>query len=68
MWVKPGDIRCADEEDGAIVVIPQQRLRAVVDLLPILKSASDGVLEDVRNGLSLPEAVQRHPDFYSNYK
>ena len=67
-WVRPGDILCADEEDQAIVVIPQERLRAVIELLPMLKLASDGVMKDVQNGLSLPEAVQRHPEFYSNYK
>ena len=67
-WVKPGDILCADEEDQVIVVIPQERLRAVCELLPALKEASDRVIEDVKNGLSLPEAIQRNPDFYSNYK
>lgn len=67
-WIKPCDILCLDEEDQAIVVIPQDRLRAVFELLPTLKEASDGVMKDVQNGLNLPEAVQRHPEFYSNYK
>ncbi|KAK6382285.1 hypothetical protein LTS17_004172 [Exophiala oligosperma] len=66
--VNPGDILCADEEDGAVVVIPKAQLQAVYKLLPVLKRASDGVLADVQKGFSLPEAVQRHPDFYSNYK
>lgn len=67
-WVRPGDILCMDEEDGVVVVIPQERLLDVFNLLPILKEASDGVMKDVQNGLSLVEAVQRHPNFYSNYR
>jgi regulator of RNase E activity RraA len=68
LWIKPGDILYADQEEGVAVVIPRDRLTEVLELLPILKEASDGVTEDVRNGLSLPEAVKRHPTFYSNYK
>lgn len=67
-WVHPGDILCADEEDQVIVVIPQERLRDVYKILPVLKEASDRVIEDVKNGLGLPEAIKRNPDFYSNYK
>ncbi|KAH8690553.1 ribonuclease E inhibitor RraA/Dimethylmenaquinone methyltransferase [Talaromyces proteolyticus] len=67
-WIKPGDFICADEEDQVIVVIPREHLRAVYELLPTLKRASDRVLEDVERGLSLPEAFERNPDFYSNYK
>ncbi|KEF60386.1 uncharacterized protein A1O9_01946 [Exophiala aquamarina CBS 119918] len=65
--VRPGDILCADEGDRAVVVIPRDLLQNVLDLLPKLKDASDNVLEDVRNGLTLPDAVKRHPNFYSNY-
>lgn len=68
VWVRSGDILCADEEDRVVVAIPQERLRAVIEILPILKEASDGVLADVRNGLGLPEAVLQHPNFYSNHK
>lgn len=68
VWIRPGDILCADEEDTAIVVIPQSRLGDVVELLPVLKEASQRVLKDVSNGLSLVQAVQRSPNFYSNYK
>lgn len=68
IWVTPGDILCADEEDQVIVVIPQERLHAVFELLPVLKEASDRVIEDVRQGLSIPEAVAKSPNFYSNYK
>lgn len=66
--VKPGDIICADEEDEAVVVIPQHLLEDVYKLLPILKEASDRVFKDVSDGLSLVEAVKRNPNFYSNYK
>ncbi|RFU25915.1 hypothetical protein B7463_g10424, partial [Scytalidium lignicola] len=66
--VKPGDILCADEGDIAITVVPGELLEQVFALLPVLKKASDGVIEDIKNGISLPEAVSRHPDFYSNYK
>jgi regulator of RNase E activity RraA len=66
--VNPGDILCADEGDRAITVIPRELLQSVYAMLPILKAASNGVLEDVKNGMSLPEAVSQHPDFYSNYK
>lgn len=66
--VNPGDLLCADEEDGAVVVIPKAHLQAVYEMLPVLKRASEGVLSDVQSGFSLPEAVQRHPDFYSNYR
>lgn len=67
-WIRPGDILCADPEDGVMVVIPRERLRDVMELLPVLKEASDRVIEDVRNGLGLPDAVKRSPNFYSNYK
>jgi len=65
--VKPGDILCADEGDRAVIVIPRELLHKVLELLPKLKEASDNVLEDVRNGLTLPNAIKRHPNFYSNY-
>ena len=66
--VQPGDIICADEEERCVCIIPKDYLSRVVALLPTLKAASDNVLEEVRRGSSLPEAVTRHPDFYSNYK
>lgn len=67
LYVEPGDILCADEGDQAVVIIPQRLLAQVLEALPILKLASDQVLEDVRGGMTLPMAVKRHPDFYSNY-
>lgn len=67
LFVRPGDILCADEGDRAVVVIPQELLHQVLDLLPVLKEASDNVLEDVKNGMTLPDAVKGHPKFYSNY-
>ncbi|KAJ0418325.1 ribonuclease E inhibitor RraA/Dimethylmenaquinone methyltransferase [Aspergillus carlsbadensis] len=65
--VRPGDILCADEGDCALVVIPRAALHKVLELLPTLKEASDNVMMDVMRGMSLSEAVKRHPRFYSNY-
>ena len=65
--IEPGDIMCLDQQDEAIVVIPQNRLLEVYQLLPILKKASDGVLKSVREGATLPDAIKQHLDFYSNY-
>ena len=66
--VKPGDIICADEGDIGFVVIPRSQLTQVFEMLPKLKKASDGVLEDIKNALPLFKATRRHPDFYSNYQ
>ena len=68
VWVKPGDIVVADEIDEALVVIPKEQLQAVYELLPVQKAAADGVLDLVRNGSTLSDAVKKHPDFYSNHK
>lgn len=66
--VKAGDIACVDEEERSVCVIPRDLVTSVLALLPTLKEASLGVLEDVRKGASLVTAIARHPDFYSNYK
>lgn len=66
--VRPGDILVADPGDRATVIIPRHLLHRIYELLPILKEASEGVVNDVRNGLSLPDAIKRHPNFYSNYQ
>lgn len=63
--VKPGDILCADEGDQAVVIIPQERLDRVLELLKVQKVASEGVIQKVKNGARLPDAVRQHPDFYS---
>jgi regulator of RNase E activity RraA len=65
--VGPMDILCIDEEDEVAVVIPHELLQATFDLLQTLKPASDGVLDLVRAGSALPDAVLKHPNFYSNY-
>lgn len=67
VWVRPMDILCIDEGDEVALVIPREHLQATFDLLKTLKPASDGVLDLVRAGSSLPEAVLKHPNFYSNY-
>ncbi|KIX92997.1 uncharacterized protein Z520_11270 [Fonsecaea multimorphosa CBS 102226] len=67
MVVQPGDILYADEKDRAVVVIPRELLEKVVDLAAVQKRASEAVLEKVKNGQSIPDAVRQHPDFYSAY-
>lgn len=66
--VKAGDVACVDEEERSVCIIPRDLLTSVMAILPTLKEASLGVLGDVRKRSSLPAAVARHPDFYSNYK
>lgn len=67
MTVQQGDILCADEGDRAVVVIPRELLGKVVESLAVQKNASEAVLEKVKKGQSIPEAVAQHPDFYSAY-
>ncbi len=66
--VRPGDIICADEMDGVVSVIPRDLLQQFLELMPRLKQASDNVIADVKAGMSLPDAIGRNPEFYSNYK
>ena len=67
VWVQPGDVVCADRRDGVVVIIPTRLLQSVCKELAILKTASEGVMEDVQNGFGLTEAVRRNPDFYSSH-
>ncbi|KAK4554228.1 hypothetical protein LTR86_008756 [Recurvomyces mirabilis] len=64
--VSPGDVLCADEGEGVICVIPNDRLQEVADLLPKLKKADDGVLADVQKGEDFLTALKNYPDHYSN--
>ncbi|KAK5108044.1 hypothetical protein LTR62_008818 [Meristemomyces frigidus] len=66
LTVKPGDIVCADEGEGVVCVIPRDKLQQVVELLPVLKRADDGVLADVRKGVDFATALRNHPEHYSN--
>jgi regulator of RNase E activity RraA len=66
--VRPGDIVCADELDGVVSVIPRDLLPRFLEMMPVLKRASDNVIASVKGGSSLPDAIKQNPDFYSNYK
>lgn len=67
LCVRPGDILCADEGDRAVVVIPRELLDQTFQLLAVQKEASNAVLDKVKAGQSIPDAVRQHPDFYSAY-
>lgn len=59
---KPGDIVFADEGERVAAVIPQDKLHAVMALLPKLKTADDGVLTDVVKGGDLKKAFGENLD------
>jgi regulator of RNase E activity RraA len=65
--VKPGDVMVADEAEMVCCVIPREKLREVLGLLPVHKEADDGLLEDVRGGMGFKEAIGRWPKHYSNH-
>jgi regulator of RNase E activity RraA len=66
--VRPGDFAVLDEAEKGIVVIPKEKLADVAELLPGLKEADDAVLQDVRDGVDLKEAFQRHRGHYVHEK
>jgi regulator of RNase E activity RraA len=66
--VRPGDFAVLDEAEKGIVVIPKEKLAEVAELLPGLKEADDAVLRDVRDGVDLKEAFQRHRGHYVHLK
>jgi regulator of RNase E activity RraA len=66
--VRPGDFAVLDEAEKGIVVIPKEKLAEVAELLPGLKEADDAVLRDVRDGVDLKEAFQRHRRHYVHQK
>ncbi|KAJ4210558.1 hypothetical protein NW767_000832 [Fusarium falciforme] len=57
--VSPGDLAFSDPING-VVVIPQDKVSAVVELLPRLTSADDKVKEDVLRGVTVYEAFKLH--------
>ncbi|KAM5377296.1 hypothetical protein ACJZ2D_005115 [Fusarium nematophilum] len=57
--VSPGDLAFSDPING-VVVIPQDKVSAVLELLPKLTSADDKVKEDVLKGMSVHEAFKLH--------
>ena len=66
--VNPGDILVADEAEQVCCVIPLGQLEAVVNLLPKLKTADDGVLRDVQSGIDLATAFGNWPEHYTRQK
>lgn len=64
--VRPGDFAVLDEAERGIVVIPKEKLAEVAELLPGLKEADDAVLRDVKAGVGLKEAFQRHREHYTH--
>ncbi|QIW98792.1 hypothetical protein AMS68_004310 [Peltaster fructicola] len=58
--VRAGDILVADEDDRGIVVIPQDKLEEAYKLLPGLKKADDGVLQELLDGSNVTEAFAKH--------
>lgn len=59
MLVSPGDILFSDPENG-VVIIPKAKVGAVLELLPRLVEADERVKEDVKKGVSVKEAFQKH--------
>jgi regulator of RNase E activity RraA len=57
--VSPGDLAVSDPVNG-VVVIPQDKVSAVLELLPKLTSADDKVKEDVLKGMTVFEAFKIH--------
>ncbi|KAH6900749.1 ribonuclease E inhibitor RraA/Dimethylmenaquinone methyltransferase [Thelonectria olida] len=57
--VSPGDLAFSDPTNG-VVVIPKDKVSAVLELLPKLTTADDKVKEDVLKGVTVNEAFKRH--------
>ncbi|POS88044.1 hypothetical protein EPUL_000303 [Erysiphe pulchra] len=57
--VTPGDVIFCDSING-VVVIPQERMREVVDILPTLMEMDDRVKKDVMSGVSVYDAFAKH--------
>lgn len=57
--VSPGDVAFSDSVNG-VVVIPRDKVDAVLELLPQLTSADEKVKRDVQEGVSVREAFRRH--------
>lgn len=65
--VKAGDVLVADEGERVCCVIPRDRLKEVMELLPKHKEADDGLLGDVKDGMGFKDAIKRWPGHYSNH-
>lgn len=59
--VKPGDHLYADETEKGLVVVPQEKAKEVVRMLPGFKDKDDLRVADVEAGMGIFETVKRHP-------
>ncbi|KAF4977492.1 hypothetical protein FZEAL_5970 [Fusarium zealandicum] len=57
--VSPGDLAFSDPING-VVIIPQDKVSAILELLPKLTAADDKVKEDVLKGMTVYEAFKLH--------
>ncbi|KAI9659765.1 MAG: hypothetical protein M1831_003663 [Alyxoria varia] len=57
--INPGDLIFSDPVEG-VVVIPQEKLHAVVELVPKLVHADDRVTKDVEAGMTVKDAFAKH--------
>lgn len=58
--IHQGDIAFVDPLERGIVIIPLDKVDALVDMLPAVKAADDAVVADVESGVSVQEAFKRH--------
>lgn len=64
--VRPGDFAVLDEAERGIVIIPEEKLVGVAEVLPGLRKADEAVLSDVKAGVGLKEAFQKHREHYTH--
>ncbi|KAL3423641.1 DlpA domain-containing protein [Phlyctema vagabunda] len=57
--VSPGDLVFSDRTNG-VIVIPKDKVDAVVEMLPKIVGADDRVKEEVQNGITVQEAFKKH--------
>lgn len=57
--VSPGDLAFSDPING-VVVIPKDKVPAVLELLPRITAADDKVKEDVLKGATVYESFKLH--------
>ena len=60
--VRSGDLMCIDEAEKGVVVIPQNRLKELLEVLPRLKETDNARLLDVQNGIDVEQSFRRHPE------
>lgn len=58
--VEAGDIIMIDPFDNGIIAVPRAKVDELLELLPMLSGADEKVSADVKTGVSVQEAFQRH--------